>query len=95
MVDVKLTLDINSLKNNDELEKLEDILRVVVDEYISATAAFGKFASSHEGIAIVQEEFEELKSAVFWPHKSDSNSAEEATQLTAMGVRFLMDVIYD
>jgi hypothetical protein len=93
MIDVSISFDEENI-SNDEAEKLEDILRLVVEEYVSASIRFGKFASPHEGIAIVQEEFEELKNAVFWPHKSDSDSSEEATQLTAMGLRFLVDVVY-
>ena len=93
MIDVSISFEDENM-SEDEAAKLEDIICLVVEEYVSATNRFGKFASAHEGIAIVQEEFEELKNAVFWPHKSDSDAHEEATQLTAMGLRFLVDIIY-
>jgi hypothetical protein len=79
---------------NEERLKLEDILSTVVAEYSVASAKFGAFASGHEGIAIIQEEFEELKQSVFWPHKYGDNSTVEAKQVAAMAIRFLMDISY-
>jgi len=74
--------------------KLEDILSTILEEYSLAATQFGPFASGHEGVAIIQEEFEELKEAVFWPHKNDSDSTLEAKQVAAMAIRFLMDISY-
>ncbi len=78
----------------EERVKLEDILSTVVGELSFATSKFGAFASGHEGIAIIQEEFEELKNSVFWPDKHGDNSTVEAKQLAAMAIRFLMDISY-
>lgn len=59
-----------------------------------ATAKFGVFASSHEGLAIIEEEFLELREAIFWPHKgADRDPGVEAVQLGAMAARFLVDMI--
>jgi len=80
-------------ENKKSLSHLEDVISNVVDEYVSATAKFGKFKSPHEGLAIIEEEFLELREAVFWPHKEHTGDArEEALQLAAMVLRFLMDV---
>jgi hypothetical protein len=76
----------------DMIAKLEDILQIVADEYISATGAFPKFRSQKEGVAIVEEEFEEFKKAAFWGDEDDVE--EEVKQLAAMAVRFMMDVTY-
>ena len=79
--------------NKISLSHLEDVVSRVVDEYISATDKFDKFVSPHEGLAIIEEEFLELREAIFWPHKKHTgNAREEATQLAAMALRFLMDV---
>ena len=75
--------------------ELESIIHDVVLEYLGATDRFPDFRSGHEGLAIIQEEFEELKSAVFWPHKSDGFDHEEARQLAAMAIRYLMDIVSD
>jgi len=72
---------------------LEDAVTEIIAEYMTATKKFGMFRSAHEGLAIIQEEFEEFKEAVFWPHKEHTGDArEEAVQLAAMALRFLMDI---
>ncbi len=75
------------------LDTLMDVLQAVALEYLEAEKNFGVFASRHEGIAIIQEEFEELKEAAFWPHKDHTgDDMEEALQLAAMAVRYLIDI---
>ena len=72
---------------------LEDAVTEIVEEYITSTKNFGMFRSAHEGLAIIQEEFEEFKEAVFWPHKEHTGDArQEAIQLAAMALRFLVDI---
>ncbi len=77
---------------NQHIEKLESILQMVAEEYMTACAAFPKFRSQKEGVAIVEEEFEEFKKAAFWG--DDDEITEEVKQLAAMAVRFMMDVTY-
>ena len=76
---------------------------IVRQELIAATNRFGPFASQHEGLAVVEEEFLELRDEAFWGHKRglDAEDPEgdhyrrlemEARQLAAMAIRFLMDI---
>lgn len=44
---------------------IDDILYMVRAEYLRASSEFPPFHSAHEGLAIIQEEFEELKTEVF------------------------------
>lgn len=63
-------------------------------ELDTATRKFGPFHSPHEGLSIIEEEFEELKAEVFQPSHVRSTDAmkKEATQLAAMAIRFLIDL---
>lgn len=78
---------------------MDTALDIVRAELERATSKFGSFASAHEGFAVIEEEFLELRDVVFWPHKDDSGRPtielreEEARQLAAMAARFLMDVV--
>ena len=67
----------------------------VADELESATEKFGPFASAHEGLAVIEEEFLEFRSAVFWgvdQKGRPSDPYNEAVQLAAMALRFMVDV---
>ena len=68
--------------------------KLIEDEYFKATNKFGEFASAHEGLAIVQEEFEELKAEVFkgCETRDIELMKKEARQLGAMALRFLVDI---
>lgn len=59
-------------------------------EYLRAAAKFPRFNSAHEGYAVLLEEVRELERAVFW--ETPERQREEAVQVGAMAVRFLMDV---
>ena len=61
----------------------------VIAELDRATEKFGPFASPHEGIAIIEEEFLELRDAVF--HGTPGEARSEAVQVAAMAIRFLID----
>jgi len=63
----------------------------VQNEYGRATSKFGKFASAHEGYAILQEEIDELWDEI----KGGQNTTDmrdECIQIAAMALRFIMDV---
>jgi len=72
---------------------IEGILDDVRIELHEAINAFPPIRSAHEGVAIVEEEFLEFRNAAYWPHKNDTDEEVEATQLAAMVVRYLMDVV--
>ncbi len=72
--------------------KVTEYMKKILDECNAASAKFRPFASKHEGWAILQEEVDELWEAV----KNDSHYTyleEEAVQVAAMALRFLVDVV--
>lgn len=84
--------------------KKQDAIDLVVDELDWANERFGSFASKHEGLAVVEEEFLELRDEIFWGRNrvsiADDPDARhlyeiqvEAKQLAAMAIRLLMDCI--
>jgi NTP pyrophosphatase (non-canonical NTP hydrolase) len=72
------------------MRKEEALLRVM-EEFDRATAKNGEFNSRHEGWAVLREEVDEL-----WDAIKDNNDREalieEATQVGAMALRFLVDI---
>lgn len=62
----------------------------VAAEYSRALAKYGPFNSTHEGLAVLWEEFEELKAAVFTNAPIEAQR-EEAKQVAAMALRFMVD----
>jgi hypothetical protein len=73
-----------------EMDRLTELIYEITTEYKVAERKFSPFASAHEGLAVIQEEFEELKSEVFWG--SYNEARKECVQVAAMALRFLMDV---
>lgn len=61
----------------------------VDNELQRASAKFGPFYSAMEGQAIIAEEFDEFTHAV--RHEGINRAREEAIQLAAMAIRFLID----
>jgi len=98
LVDIELEVRNQEDETEEELEKaslLEMVLSDLADEYLNACDHFPDFRSTHEGVAIIEEEFLEFRDAAFWPHKhGDTSASEEVLQLAAMCVRFLMDVTH-
>ena len=69
-------------------------LRLIREEHARAIDKFGKFHNAHEGLAVVWEEFDELKKEVFKKQSEYDvdKMRKEATQLGAMALRFIIDV---
>lgn len=65
-------------------------LNAVADELKRAMAKFGPMASGHEGIAVIREEYLEMEREVFWG--THARAREEAVQVAAMALRFLVDL---
>jgi hypothetical protein len=74
-------------------DKATAIAWEVLIELSDATEKFGSFASAHEGYAVIKEELDELWE---WVRSKDDPSRQrmrqEAIQIAAMGIRFVMDV---
>jgi len=67
-------------------------LQLVRDELDYAMEQYPPFASPHEGIAIIEEEFIELRDEVFQRVISPERMLKEAIQTAAMSVRFMIDL---
>lgn len=78
----KMELDMRYLNVVEEIE----------NEYLMARERFPRFASGHEALAVLMEEFEELKVEVFKRNPRPERLREEAIQVAAMGLRFVMEV---
>lgn len=73
-------------RTDDELEVAQELSR--------ATEQHGPMASGHEAVAVIEEEFLEFRSAVFWgvdQKGRPSDPRAEAIQLAAMALRYLRD----
>jgi len=66
----------------------------VQDEINRAVRHCGAFHSAHEGLAVIEEEFLELREEVFKKQtiRSIEKMREEAKQLAAMATRFMVDI---
>lgn len=64
----------------------------VMAELSRATAKHGSMCSAHEGYAVILEEMDELKAEVWKQNRDTKALREEAIQLAAMAVRFVIDV---
>jgi hypothetical protein len=62
------------------------ILALIDGELERATARFDTFHSPHEGLAVIWEEFEELKEHVW------ANTGREAVQVATMALRYVYDL---
>lgn len=74
--------------------KYEALLTAIREEYMVASKNFPPFNSAHEGFAVLKEEVDELWDEVKGhdgPERS-RRMREEAVQVAAMAIRFLMDV---
>jgi hypothetical protein len=72
----------------------EAAIKEVVNEYCRAVKKFGPFNSAHEGYGVILEELDELWDEIKMKDGARSNESmkEEAAQVSAMGLRFLVDV---
>lgn len=69
-------------------------LVLVQEELRTALSRFPAFNSAHEGLAVLMEELEELKAEVFRQpqDRSIARMYQEAIQVAAMAIRFMVDV---
>lgn len=74
----------------DRLNSLDQAMAAVRAEVLRAITKYPAFNSTHEGYAVIAEELDELWDDVKRNHKT--GAVEEAVQVAAMGVRFVMDI---
>jgi hypothetical protein len=65
----------------------KQIIDTIADELERALLNWGDFASAHEGIAVIREEYLELEHEVF--HGSPDKARAEAVQLGAMAAKLI------
>ena len=76
----------------DALTRIPSVRYAVVHELETALERFDTFNSPHEGLAVIWEEFEELKAHV-WENTGQSDAAmQEAIQIAAMAMRYVLDL---
>ncbi len=77
-------------------EHADSILDEIYSEWEAARSKFAPFNSSHEGFAVLHEEFDELKAEVWSNEKKNPQRAvqmrAEAIQVAAMALRFITDI---
>lgn len=74
---------------------MDQLINKILDELFKAQAQYPQFHSAHEGLAVILEEVDELKSHV-WT-KPDGRDivgmGQEAIQIAAMAMRFYIDCV--
>jgi hypothetical protein len=79
-------------------ERADDLLikalRELTEEYHRATSNYPPMHSYHEGISVIEEEYDELWDEIkLKPSKRDPKRLrEEAKQVAAMALRFMIDL---
>lgn len=77
----------------DDLEaRIDAVLAMVKEEVLAACVKHASMNSPHEGSSVIREEFEEL-----WEHVKDGTgrtaaAMDEAVQIAATGVRYIVDL---
>lgn len=76
------------------VERSVDLFNEAFVELQNATRDHGAFNSAHEGLAVIEEELDELRREVYKKrHERDPDKMHrEAIQLAAMAIRFIRDV---
>ena len=72
--------------------KLIEAHEMILDECIRAKKKFSPFNSAHEGISVIKEEYDELWDEIKTNPKNWDHIRDEAVQLGAMAMRFLIDL---
>lgn len=73
-------------------KQLDGILALIRADVIKCRRKRKPFNSPHEGYAVLQEEVDELWDEVKADNGRELSALEEATQVGAMAVRYIMDI---
>ena len=84
--------EIDSCKIN---VRVDGFLLDVQKEFERASKKHKKFSSHHEGLAVIWEEFEELKEEIFKKVPDQDNLYDELTQIAAMCLKFYRNLMED
>ena len=87
-IDIKV---FNMLKRKKTETNLEKIMDEILQEYLKASKKFKPMASPHEGYAVIKEELDELWDEIKINSNPLNNMRNEAIQVAAMGMRFVID----
>jgi len=77
---------------NKKISDIEVVLTLIKKELIRAMSIFPPMSSHHEAIAVIEEEFLELRREVFNKYADTENMRKEAEQLAAMCVRMMVEL---
>jgi hypothetical protein len=74
-------------------DRAYNIAQEVLNELAAAIAEHAPMHSGHEGYAVIKEELDELWEEVRKKKQHPDRMRKEATQVAAMAMRFLYDVL--
>lgn len=79
----------NERSQAEEAERhlLDQEVAALLDEMRFGLGKFGRFASPHEALAVVQEEFDEFKAEIYKDKRAEA--VQEALQVAATALRFV------
>ena len=84
--------DPDLISDDPAIRRLDYALKLVGDEVLRAMDKFPPIASPHEGYAVILEELEELWDECKANRGRGRAAKDEAKQIAAMAVRFMIDV---
>lgn len=71
---------------------MRDVAREALGELGRACSLFAPMHSPHEGIAVIHEEFRELRRHVYGNTGRSAEARAEALQLAAMAMRYVLEL---
>lgn len=76
---------------------LNQAWHLIQGEYERAKSLNPAFHSPHEGLAVIEDQFEDLKRQVFLPRsrRNPTLMQKEAVQVATMAIRFIVDCTFN
>lgn len=84
--------DPDLISDDPAIRRIDWIVKRIGNELMRAQDRFGPMVSPHEGIAVIEEEFLELRKEVFERDGRAEPAIIEAIQLAAMAARYVFDL---